>query len=163
MVRQFKDLKKMQEYMEVSFPTILFNDKKFESVLRNTMRQAVQDVVYKSYTPEMYDRREDNNGLSDTRLMQITDAMVTNGNLHIIFQNLAKGNDSLSGQYLAETIENGIRKNWDNPDTTDKQGRKPSVPRPFVQETMNMIKANPQPLVEAVKDAFRKVGFKVAN
>lgn len=140
--------------MENNVPQHLVNDRNVERVLKGAMSQAVYETVYGHYIPHEYKRRRGQGGLGDTRLMQITDAILKDGKFHIIFQNLAKGNDTLNGEYLAETIENGIKENWEKTGVW-------SEPRPFIQDTYRKILENPQPLMDAVKKAFVKCGFKV--
>lgn len=151
---QFNNLFALQKYIEANIPNTIMKNGNVERVLRGTMQQAVYDVVYSSYVPHEYQRRRQDGGLGDPRLMKITQAIVNNGKFHIIFENLAQGNDTLKGQYLTDTIEEGIEEFW------QKQGEW-SKPRPFVQETINRIKADPSHLINAVKKAFIQAGFQV--
>jgi hypothetical protein len=154
--KQFKNLKSLSNYLQDNLPNLILNDAKFLSVLQNEMRDAVYEVVYKHYTPTQYQRRKDNGGLSDINTMQITEAFFEGDNFIMLFENLAKGNDTLSDEYLTDYIEEGI------PDEYLTYGEGAwSEPRPFVEATYNAIKADPKPLVNALKDVFRKYGLKV--
>lgn len=168
---QFKDLAHLQRYLEKNASKIL-NDKGIEKVLAQAMSEEVKKVVYENYTPRAYIRREDDGGLSDTRNMHITKVEVKNGKVSILFENLTQGQtrfipiyeqplDSLYGHFIADTINDGLRNNWYDPDATDKYGRVVSTPRPFVQETIARIVANPQPLINAIRNAYKKAGFNV--
>ena len=153
---QFRSLKELEKYIANNVPDIIMRDRNVERVLKGTMQQSVYDVVYSHYIPHEYKRRGNNGGLRDTRTMEITEAIVKNGKFQMIFENLAEGNDTLQGQYLTDTIEEGIKSNW------NKQGVW-SEPRPFVKETMDRIIADPSHLINAVKKAFIKAGFKINN
>lgn len=143
----------------------VFGDKKIETVLAKTMSQAVHDVVYRKYIPQEYKRRGNDGGLSDVRNMKITKVEVNNGKVRVLFENLTMGQshytpiyeqpvDSMYGQFITDTIEDGVSDNW------YRQG-KWSQARPFVQETIARIEANPTYLINAIKDSYRKLGFEV--
>ena len=151
---EVKTLKELELILQNIIPKQIISDGRVEKVLQETMQKAVQEVVYDAYVPKSYKRRGSLGGLGDPRLMQITEAMMQGNTFVILFENLAKGNDTLEGKYLSETIENGIKENW------SRQGEW-SNPRPFVKEVTTRITNNPQPLIEAVKSAFVKVGFRV--
>jgi len=168
---QFTSLEHLQRYLESNASKIL-NNTGIEDVLADFMSDAVKEVVYENYTPSQYIRREDDGGLSDVRNMHITNVEVKGGKVSILFENLTTGQtsflpiynhnlDSLHGKFISETIEKGIKDNWYRPDVTDDYGRRPSDPRPFVEETIDMIRRNPQPLIEAIKRAYKKAGFQV--
>ena len=150
---QFRNLKELERYIINNIPEKIMQSRDVENILKKEMYQAVYDVVYAVYEPE-YERRADNGGLSDMRTMEITDAIVKGKTFTMIFQNLAQGNDTLSGEYLTDTIEQGLEDNWETKGIWSK-------PRPFVYETAQAIKANPKPLINAVIKAFLKCGFKV--
>jgi len=151
---QFRNLREIEKYLKDTIPNQIMSDGKVEDILRNSMRQAVQEVVYDAYLPEYYKRRGANGGLLDTDAMQITDVLMDGKNFKMIFENLAKGQDSMKNEFIADTIEEGIADNWQKTGVW-------SNPRPFVRETMNRIKSNPKPLIEAVKSSFINCGFKV--
>ena len=152
--KSFRNLKELEKYLKDTIPNQIMSDGKVENVLRNSMRQSIQEVVYDVYLPEQYKRRGANGGLLDMNTMQITDVLMDGKNFKMVFENLAQGNDTLSDQYLTDTIEEGLEHNW------QKKGVW-SNPRPFVATTMERIKQNPKPLIEAIKSAFIKAGFKV--
>ena len=151
---QFRNFKEIEKYIKNNVPNIIMRDRNLERVLKGTMHQSIYDVVYGHYVPHEYKRRRNNGGLGDARLMQITEAILDGNKFKIIFENLAQGNDSLSGQYLTDTIVEGIEDNWNKTGVW-------SEPRDFISETMSKIQADPKPLIEAVKKAFIKAGFKI--
>lgn len=152
----FADLKSLENYLQNNLPKVLLAEKEIENVLKKTMREAVAEAVYKKYTPKQYVRRgHSKNGLGDPNVMQFTDAFMEGNNFYMIFENLAKGQDSLKGEYISETIEKGISENWYDPNGAWAQAR------PFVKETANNININPSHLIDAVKSAFEKAGFEV--
>ena len=151
---QFRNLKELEKYIKSHVPENIMQSKDVERLLKKQMYRAVYEVVYREYNPEYYERRGRHGGLADMRTMEITDAIINGNTFTMIFQNLAKGNDTLSGEYLTDTIEEGLEQNWETKGVW-------SEPRPFVYETAQAIKANPKPLINAVKKAFVKAGFKV--
>jgi len=161
---QFNDLDQLQRYLERNSNQV-FNDKNIEKVLAVTMSQAVYDVVYSRYVPVEYKRRRNSGGLSDVRNMKITRVEVKNGKVVVLFENLTLGQghftpiyeqsqDSMYGQFITDTIEDGISDNW------YRKG-KWSESRKFVQETIARIEANPTYLINAIKNAYKKLGFEV--
>ena len=158
--KSFRNLKELEKYLKDTIPNQIVKDGKVESLLKTSMRQAVQEVVYDVYTPKgsptrpPYQRRGANGGLLDERTMQITDVLMDGKNFKMIFENLTQGNDTLSGDFLVDTIEQGLEENWQKTGVWSK-------PRPFVATTMERIKSNPAPLIEAIKSSFIKQGFKV--
>lgn len=163
---QFKDLAHLQRYLEKNASKIL-NDKGIEKVLAQAMSEAVKEVVYNHYSPTTYTRREDDGGLSDARNMHITKVEVRNGKVSILFENLTQGQthftpiytyntDSQYGRFITDVVNDGYQNQGD----WYRQGVW-SEARPFVQETIARIVANPQPLIDAIKNAYRKAGFNV--
>lgn len=153
---QFKNLTELQRYLEQNTMEILANSMDVERILANTMSQAVIDVVYTHYEPEVYERRMDDEGLSDIRNMSVVDWGITNKSAYLIFENLTEGNDSQAGKYITDMIENGIENMWNKTGVW-------SEPRPFVEETIRRLKENPQELVEAIKNEFRARGMKFSK
>lgn len=174
MTRQFKSLKEIEEYMtSKKVRNLVFRDEGIRQVLAHEMSEAVKDVVYANYTPKKYERRGDENGgLSAQENMHVTNVEIFIGDIVVFFENLTMGQrhkkpiyderiDSLDGQFITDTIVEGIENNWYYPEETDKFGRVPSDPRDFITETINNIKANPAPLIKAIKRAYKKVGFDI--
>lgn len=158
MKKQFKSLKELTSHLKNNLPELILQSDEFKNVLQTTMRKAVEEVVYDAYLPSTYVRRYErgvDGGLNDVNVMQITDAFMRGDNFTVIFENLAKGDDSLRDEFLTDYIEEGIEDGWGNPNGEW------SKPRPFVKETFENIKNNPRPIVNALKDAFRKAGYKV--
>lgn len=166
MVQQFKDLDQLQRHLQRGdIINAVFKDKNIEKVLAKEMSKAVRGVVYARYAPKEYIRRGDDGGLSDMRNMHITKVEVVGGKVKVLFENLTLGQahfspiyehdyDSMRGQFITDTIEDGINENW------YRQGVW-SESRPFVQETIKRIQADPTPLITAIKNAYRKIGFEV--
>lgn len=163
---QFKDLDHLQRYLERNSNQV-FKDKNIEKVLASTMSQAVYDVVYRRYVPVEYKRRRNDGGLSDVRNMKITKVEVKNGKVIVLFENLTLGQghfspiyeqsqDSLYGQFITDVINDGET----DGDSWYRHG-KWSQARPFIQETIARIEANPTYLINAIKNAYKKLGFEV--
>lgn len=154
--KQFKNLSNLAKYIKGTVPAKILTERKVESLLRNELRKSINEVVYDAYEPEFYNRRNMNGGLGDPRLMQIVDAVLDGNKFKIVFQSVAEGNDTLKGEYLSETIIEGIKENWEKPNGEW------SEPRDFIESMYANIKSNPEPLIRAVKGAFIKCGFKVS-
>lgn len=144
---------------------VLLQDERIRMVIAEAMSIAVENVVYNVYTPTEYIRREDNGGLSDPRNLKFVKTTYEDGILRVSFENVTKGQthqlpifehdfDSLHKRGISETIEYGIKNNW------YVQGRW-SEARPFMKETADMINANPTPLINAIKKAYKDAGFDV--
>lgn len=165
--KQFKNLNDLKRFVGEQSTNIL-NDKKLESILAKEMQKAVHMVVYRHYTPKFYERRKDNGGLSDTRNMKIVDVSVKGGNVVLLFENLTKGQthftpiyehslDSMHGEFITDLIEEG---SGSGTGEWYREGAW-SEARPFVQQTIENINRNPDKLVDAIKKAYRRVGFTI--
>lgn len=163
---QFNDINQIQRYFERNSHQV-FKDKNIEKVLASTMSQAVYDVVYRRYVPVEYKRRRNDGGLSDVRNMKITKVEVKNGKVIVLFENLTLGQghfspiyeqsqDSLHGQFITDVINDG-----ETDGNSWYRHGKWSEARPFIQETIARIQANPTYLVNAIKNAYKKLGFEV--
>lgn len=163
---QAKDLNHLQRYLtRGNIVNTVFKDKGIEKVLAKEMSKAVQDIVYRHYVPVEYLRRGNDGGLSDVRNMKITKVEVDNGKVRVLFENLTLGQghfspiyehdyDSLRGQFITDTIVDGISDNW-------YRSGKWSESRDFVKKTIESILDNPSYLTDAIKSAYRKAGFTV--
>ena len=150
-----RNLNELEKFIKKNIPNQIIKEGKVELALKIAMREAVQKVVYDAYQPQVYSRRGDNGGLLDVDVMRITDAFVSGDAFNIIFQNVATGSDTLSGELLAPTIINGIEENWQRTGVW-------SQPRDFITDTVNRL-LNSNVLKVAIEDAFRKCGFKVSR
>jgi hypothetical protein len=153
--KSFNNLDEIESYLQKNVMEILSRDASIERILAETMSQSVIDVVYGHYTPEQYDRRMDESGLSDVRNMVISDFFVKDGKVSIIFENLTEGVDNMKGKFIGDMIEYGIKDLWNNPNGAW------SEPRPFAQETANRINTDPSELLNALKTALMARGFTV--
>ena len=165
---QFKDLNQLQRYLERGdIINTIFKDKGIENVLAKEMSKAVQDVVYRRYMPVEYLRRGNDGGLSDVRNMKITKVEVVGGKVRVLFENLTLGQghfspiyehdyDSLRGQFITDVINDG-----DIDGNSWYRHGAWSEARPFIQATIERIQANPVPLTNAIKNAYRKLGFEI--
>lgn len=153
----FTNLADLQRYLQKNIVEIASRSADIERVVAEEISQAVVDVVYAAYTPEQYDRRMDDGGLSDTRNIFITDFGIKDGKVFVTFENLTEGEDNLQGQFTGDLIEFGDgygNKYWNNPDGTW------SDPRPFMEEAAKRLNDNPQELVDAMKKGLAERGFK---
>lgn len=153
----FKSLTEIQRYLEQNAMEVLKGSMALERVLANTMSQSVIDVVYNAYPEGEASRRgEKDYGLADPRNGEISDVIIeSNGKVRLIFENIAEGEDTLKGEILIDTIEEGIKSNWNNPDGVW------SEPRRAMEEASNRIRQNPSEVVNAIKQGLRERGMKV--
>lgn len=152
---QFTNLADLEKYMKNDIPKALSSSEKIRRELRKAMTEAVQEVVYDHYAPKEYKRRGRNGGLLDSRLMDFTNAFLDGNTFVMIFENIATGNDTLKGEQLTDTIEDGIKENWGNSNGPW------SEKRPFMKETLENILANPKPLITAIKLTLVNAGYKI--
>lgn len=153
---QFKDLDSLLAYVSSTAAGILQGENNTEKVLRDEMREAVIDYVYSAYNPKSYVRREDDDGLSDVRNMNITFVENRGNKVFVTFENMTKGNDNLQGKTTSDLIEYGDGKNgkhwtykgeWSNP-------------RPFVAPMKAKLQSNPSKLQAALKKDLQSKRFK---
>lgn len=163
---QFKSLAAIQAHLEKTMLETMNRSAQIERVLANEMSDAVRKIVYDAYEPEEYVRREEDGGLADERNMSITNVSVINKGVQLIFENLTQGQthqlpiydrdrDSLDGQFITDTIVEGLKSNWCVP------GGEFSEPRDFVAETIRRLKENPTDLSNAIRSGLIARGIKV--
>jgi len=164
--KKFKSLDELELYLQKNVMQIISKNASIERILAETMSQAVFKYVYDAYEPTQYERREDDGGLADQKNMFITDFGIRDGSVFLTFENLTQGQtnqspiygrsqDSLDGKYIGDTIEFGIKDNW-----YDSSGEW-AMPRPFAEETVKELNANPTELLDALRAALTKRGFTV--
>lgn len=154
--KRFTDVQSLLNYVTKSSQGALLNNKSLERELAAQMSKAVVEYVYSVYQPKEYERRANAGGLSDMRNMMITNIQIKNGKLHVMFENLTKGNDNLNGEYTSDLIEGGEGtngKHW------SRSGEWMN-PRPFVANMKNNLKANPDVLMKALKQDLMSKGFR---
>jgi|SRR6185312_17364792 len=149
---KFTTYSQIQDYLEKNALQIMSRSGDLERVLANALADMAWQYVYDAYTPEKYNRREDEGGLVDQRNFAITDFKIEDGKALIVFENLTQGNDNLKEVYLSDTIEEGIEANW------NKTGEW-SESRPYVAKTIEMLKENPDSMIRAIKQGFIEKGF----
>lgn len=153
---KFKDLNSLEAYLQKNISQVLARSAEVERIMAEVMSQAVIDVVYAAYEPTQYDRRGDEDGLSDVRNMGITDFGINgNGDVFITFENLTEGADSMAGKYITDTIVEGRKDDWNNSNGVW------SEPRDFISETARRLQANPSELINAFKSGLLAKGFNV--
>lgn len=153
---KFKNLNDLEAHLQKNMMQTLARSADIERVMSEVMSQSVIDVVYGSYSPTQYDRRGDEEGLSDVRNMGITDFGINgNGDVFITFENLTEGADSMSGKYITDTIVEGRKEDWNNSNGVW------SEPRDFIGEAARRLQANPSELINAFKSGLRSKGFDV--
>lgn len=178
---EFKSLEQLENYLKTKeIRNKVFKDGRIREALAEEMSKAVQKVVYDAYKPKKYIRRKENGGLIDEANMHITyvelEGDFLSEQIVVYFENLTTAQrtnlpiygyaeDSLEGLFITDAIVEGYdaadeRLDWYNPDEKDESGNRVGDPRDFISETIKNIKANPKPLIDAIKQSFRKIGFR---
>lgn len=80
---------------------------KAASIVRDTVYQTVKENVYDSYSPTIYERRGENNGLLDRENIEVN--FVEN---KIIAGDMAEPNDSLFGTPIQSSSKRGLLYKW---------------------------------------------------
>ena len=151
----FTDLAKLEKYIQTQFANNVWKNQGIKDVVAEEMSQAVVDVVYSAHEPTQYDRRRDNDGLSDVSNVEITYIDTVPSGVSVIVENLTEGEDSMQGKFITDLIEEGGVKGWNNPNGVWTE------PRPFVETTIERLKTNPTKLTEEVKKSLRDIGLNV--
>lgn len=153
---KFKTYDDVERYLKNTIAKTLFRSKEMESIIANAMYDAVLKVVYEPFEPVKYERRENLEGLSDIANMIFTDFGVNAaGDVYVVLENLTEGADNMKGQFITDTIVEGIQANWGNPEGEW------SMPRDFVGEAAKRLRTDITPLVTAFKKALEARGFVV--
>lgn len=163
---QFKTLEEAKKYLtSKGLNEQIFKNENVRKRIATQMSKAVKKVVYNEYLPTQYVRRGDKGGLSDPNNLAFSHIDILGDKISINFVNITMGQrtqtpiygrsrDSLDGKFITDTINDGLIENWYYEGEWSK-------PRPFIDETIKNIRANPQPLVNAIKAAYRQAGFTV--
>lgn len=109
--------------------------------VKDNMTEAVHTSVYDAYSPQYYNRRMNNGGLSDTHNMEVTE--IQNG---ISVHNAAPLDNGRNDYNLDEIIVYGL-------------GNQP-FERDFYAETAERLQEN-QEHMEALKQGLKKRGIEV--
>lgn len=156
-----KNPKQLEGYLANKLANELFFSSNLQDVMAETMQEVIVKNVYGGYDPKNPDtRRGNDDGFSDVDNMQFTSVDVSNGKVSYIFENTTEGKDSLKGQELADTFEEGIKGNWYNPNLTDDKGRVVSDARSFIEDTTKELLESGK-LVEALKKDLSRLGIKI--
>lgn len=154
----FKNLKDLEAYLKVNMHQILLDSMELERELATIMSQTIIEKVYEAYTPKTQKvldmRRGDAGGLSDMRNMIISDVILENNKLRVVFENIAEGRDTMEGAMLVDAFENPTKDGY-----WGSQGKWSS--RPFISETTERIRQNPEGILNAIKANLKEAGFVV--
>lgn len=156
-----KSLKDLEGMIKSKIANELYFSSNLQDVVAEKMHDNIIENVYNAFEPKEYERRGNSDGFSDMNNMQFTSSEVVGNTVHFTFENTTEGNDSMSGEELAEMFETGDRSSWDNPHVMDGYGRINSSPRPFIQSTIDDLNQNKAELVNALKKDLKNLGFDV--
>lgn len=136
---EIRSLKALEKYLQDKIDSALLVE--VAAGVKEVEQQAIQDVVYKAYTPYMYQRRDKKGGLAD--IQNMTESLVAPGELWV--ENYTPFNDEYDtmnhGFGLDELVEFGDYGSgycYDYPYSTVQE---PTFlyPRPFTQETVDRL------------------------
>lgn len=141
---KFNNLEEIQAKFANDFVNIVGSQDDLRRVVGNKVSKKVMTEVYdKNSNPVSYKRRGVDDGLADPDNVELT-SLQTNGQaVYIAYENLTEGVDTLTGEYLTDTIEEGISDNWNNPNGVW------SRPRPFIEPAIEELKSETE-----VRDAL---------
>lgn len=160
----FQSMDDLCDYLQSEIDSALI-DNVAESV-RSQMLEHIQTDVYSVYEPEIYLRRYENGGLSDSR--NITPSLVSKGVLEVENKTPFNTDPECSidpsyhtdnyGYGLAGLIEYGYgwsEAHYDYP----RKGRSYLKKRPFIANTRADLKTNKQH-IQALKDGLKTRGIR---
>lgn len=157
-----KNPKQLEGYVINKLANELFFSSNLQDAMAETMQEVIIKNVYDAYTPDNPNARRGNNeGFADMDNMEFTSVDVSNGAVRLVFENITEGKDSMKGQEMTDSFEQGIKGDWVNPNATDAQGRVVSDARPFIDSTAEQLNKDKGKLVDALKKDLRKLGFEV--
>lgn len=159
---QFKNLKDLENYLQSKVNETLNNqDSAVMDVVKDEVKTAAQDEVYDEYLPFVYQRRGEDDGLTDADNTAITGDKIENGKVSIYVDNITQSENG--GHYLADLIEFGHGykgQTYDYPYNRAGTEDQFLQPRPFMKTATNRINNNPTELLTAFKKDLAKKGIK---
>lgn len=135
----FKNLNSLCRHIEKQIQDTMVNE--VADTVKDNMTEAVHTSVYDAYSPQYYNRRMNNGGLSDTQNMEVTE--IQNG---ISVHNATPLDNGRNDYNLDEIIVYGL-------------GNQP-FERDFYAETTERLQEN-QEHTEALKQGLKKRGIEV--
>lgn len=135
----FKNLNSLCRHIEKQIQDTMVNE--VADTVKDNMTEAVHTSVYDAYSPQYYNRRMNNGGLSDTHNMEVTE--IKNG---ISVHNATPLDNGRNDYNLDEIIVYGL-------------GNQP-FERDFYAETAERLQEN-QEHTEALKQGLKKRGIEV--
>ena len=153
---QFKNLSTLEDYVKKKVLESIQTNLGLEDIFAETMQEVIQKNVYDVYTPVEYERRGEQGGFLDTRFMHFTNHIAEGSRIVSTFENLAQGQDTMVGKYIAEMIEKGLKEPYNNPDGPWAE------PRPFLEDTAQVLETTKRDeVIGAFKIGLITSGLKV--
>jgi len=126
-----------------------------QQVIGNKVSSKAKTEVYDKHpNPVSYRRRGVNGGLADPDNVERTSLQTNGTHIQAIYENTAEGVDTLKGQELTDTIEEGISGNWSNPDGVWAE------PRPFIEPAVEELQSESE-LRSSLVTMLRQSGYSV--
>lgn len=143
-LREFNNLKELQSFLKSKINKSLIEN--VSPVVKETMHDSVDSIVYLEYSPVVYERRMDKGGLSDISIMD--DELISDGVLSVS-----------NGQpdSLVETVITGEGYTYHPWNGTRGAYEKP---RDFISNTVETLKKTKRH-VNALRDGLKKQGINV--
>lgn len=143
---EFKTFKELEMYLQDKIDSALLDE--VAAGIKEVEQRAIQDVVYGSYDPSTYSRRETHGGLADKNNME--ESLVTQGELWVEnYTPFNEGYDTLNhGFGLDELVEYGDYSSGYCYDYPWAIYQEPTFiyPRPFTQETVDRLRVSKEHL-----------------
>lgn len=163
---KFRNLKDLEKYVQQKVEKTIKSEM-VQDVFKDAMQDSVHGEVYAQYKPLQYERRGDNDGLSDKDNMIFTQHTKQDKTLVSLFENVTVGSDypaydhetdSMNGYFISNLIEHGSDNIHETPSNSTNgwyELGKWSEARPFVLETALMLN-NPSFFNARLKWALEK-------
>lgn len=150
----FKNMKDLQKHLEKAVSDVLRNE--VNDTVRKTMQKNIDEVVYESYMPVKYERRDIGGGLiADENIQGTVEGLtLTVENITPFNQDPPSQNTGTGLVGLTEYGDGWGGYNYDHP----RPGRPYMNPRPFIQRTREELSETSK-LVDSMKTGLKKHGI----
>jgi hypothetical protein len=148
MPKTFKNLADLEKYLKKEIDSVLKDD--VIDAVRDAQQRAIQEVVYDSYVPEIYERRERDGGLQDSSNMvgSVDDGVLIVENITPFNEDY--GMSKFAPSSLTELVIRGGKGYLYNGDFRR--------PRDFLTKTVKILEEN-QAVQKTIKFSLKRRGI----
>lgn len=151
---KFNNLNSLEKALTGIVLDAVGSDDQLRKIIGQEESKKVESEVYNKYNPVAYKRRGLTDGLADPDNIERTGIASSGNKIQLIYENTTEGADTLKGEELTDTIEEGIKDNWANPDGVW------SEPRPFIEPTIDSLR-NDNKLRNGLVSILKRSGLDV--